>query len=153
MAKSAKTKLTMDFPGLEEYAYKLEKLGKDLKKIAGEALKESAQYVTDNLERDIKPHKRTGATEKSLIKNAPVEWSGMRASIDVGFDIINGGLPSIFLMHGAKPHSPRGKNQPGRSRTPQDKKLYDDVYGSKTKKKIKEIQENVFAKAIDKAME
>jgi hypothetical protein len=34
-----------------------------------------------------------------------------------------------------------------------DQRLYDDVYGNATKKKIKEIQEKIFADAIRKAME
>ena len=96
MAK--KTKLSLDGDIFKEYADKLEKLGGNLRGAVERALEESAEYVNDNLERDIKPHRRTGKTEKSLKKDRKVEWQGMTASIPVGFDIKNGGLPSIFLM-------------------------------------------------------
>ena len=149
---ASKNKLSLNFPGLEDYARKLEKYGGKLKEVAEEALKKSAEYVTENLEKDIKTHRRTGKTEKSLIKNAKVEWQGTKASIDVGFDIANGGLASIFLMNGTKPHGPRG-TKGGHPGTQQDKKLYNDVYGSKTKKEVQEIQEKVFADVLNKIME
>jgi hypothetical protein len=96
-----------------------------------------ADYVNDNLERDIRPHRRTGKTEKSLRKDWKVEWQGMTASIPVGFDVTKGGLPSIFLMYGTPKHGPVGK-RPGATGHPgikQDKKLFNDVYGSAAQKK------------------
>ena len=152
MAK--KTKLSLDGDIFKEYADKLEKLGGNLRGAVERALEESAEYVNDNLERDIKPHRRTGKTEKSLKKDRKVEWQGMTASIPVGFDIKNGGLPSIFLMYGTPKHGPIGKRPgaTGHRGTKKDEKLYNDVYGSKEQKKIKAIQEKVFAEDIEKIM-
>ena len=152
MAK--KTKLSLDGDVFKEYADKLEKLGGNLRKTVEKALEESAEYVNDNLERDIKPHRRTGKTEKSLKKDWKVEWQGMTASIPVGFDITKGGLPSIFLMYGTPKHGPVGKRPgaTGHHGTKQDKKLFNDVYGSKAQKEIKAIQEKIFAEEIEKLM-
>ena len=152
MAK--KTKLSLSGDVFQEYADKLEKLGGNLRGAVERALEESAEYVNDNLERDIKPHRRTGKTEKSLRKDWKVEWQGMTASIPVGFDVTKGGLPSIFLMYGTPKHGPVGK-RPGAAGHPgikQDKKLFNDVYGSATQKKIQEIQEKVFTEEIEKLM-
>lgn len=133
----AKNKITLEFAGFKEYAEKLDKMGGDLKKVTEQALQESHDFVTPNLHKDMKRHRQTGETEKSIMDDAHVQWEGSVASVDVGFDIANGGLPSIFLMYG----TPRMKK---------DSKLYGDVYGAKTKKQIKEIQEQVFAKAIQR---
>lgn len=152
MAK--KTKLSLDGDIFNEYADKLEKLGGNLRETVEKALEESVEYVNDNLERDIKPHRRTEKTEKSLKKDWKVEWQGMTASIPVGFDIKNGGLPSIFLMYGTPKHGPVGKRPgaTGHPGTKQDKKLYNDVYGTATKRKVQEIQGKVFAEDIEKIM-
>lgn len=37
---------------------------------------------------------------ESSIKDEPVEWDGLVAKIPIGFDINNGGYPSIFLIYG-----------------------------------------------------
>lgn len=143
---ATKTKLSIDFDAFSEYAKKLEEVGADIKKITEECLTEAAEYVNDNLERDIEPHRRTGRTEKSLRKNSKVTWQGTTASIDVGFDISEGGLASIFLMKGTPRHEP---NHPG---TKQDKRLYNDVYGAATQRKIQEMQEKHLQEALEKIM-
>lgn len=143
---ATKTRLTVDLSAFAEYTAKLEKYGANIKRITEECLEMAAEYVNDNLERDIKPHRRTGRTEKSLRKDGKVTWQGTTASIDVGFDINNGGLPSIFLMKGTPRHEP---NHPG---TAQDKKLYNDVYGTSTKKKIQEMQEKHLQEELEKVM-
>ena len=143
---ATKTKLSINFDVFSEYAKKLEEVGADIKKIAEECLTEAAEYVNDNLEKDIKPHRRTGRTEKSLRRNAKVKWQGTTASIDVGFDIAEGGLASIFLMKGTPRHEP---NHPG---TKQDKRLYNDVYGAATQRKIQEMQEKHLQEALEKIM-
>ena len=63
---ATKTKLSINFDAFSEYAKKLEEVGANIKKITEECLTEAAEYVNDNLEKDIKPHRRTGRTEKSL---------------------------------------------------------------------------------------
>ena len=123
----AKAKLRLEFTGLEEYAKKLEKLGKTdaLKRAVEKALEDSAQLIYIQLEAEMKRHRRTGKTAESLIP-PKVEWSGTTASVKVGFDLAHGGLPSIFLMYGTPKQA-------------KDQKLYNAIFGSTTKKKIKQI--------------
>ena len=134
-----RNKLTIDFKGFEEYMEKLDKLGADTKKITDKALQKSYDAVTPEIETAINPHKLTGATEKSLAKNEKVEWEGTTAYIKVGFNISNGGLASIFLMYGTPKITP-------------DRKLYNSVYGTKTKNKVRKIQEEVFHEELKKVM-
>ena len=136
----AKAKLRLDFTGLDEYAAKLDKLGKGdaLRKAVENALEESAKLVKSQLEAEMKRHRRTGRTEKSLIE-PQVKWSGTLASVNVGFDIAHGGLPSIFLMYGTPKQA-------------KDQRVYNAVYGSNTKKKIKQVQEEAFKKVLDDIM-
>lgn len=134
-----KNKIGLKFDGMEELIEEFERLDGDLKKATENALKASKQIVTPNVQSAIARHKRTGATEKSLDKNMQVEWEGATASIDIGFHIRQGGLPSIFLMYG----TPRMKK---------DTQLYNAVYGSKLKKQIAETQKEVFHKMIARRM-
>lgn len=134
----SKNKLSLDFKNFEEYAEKLDRLGGDLRGAVERALQESADFVTQQLQADMPKHHRTGRTQKSIL-NSNVEWSGTTAEIKVGFDISHGGLASIFLMYGTP-------------RMSKDQKLYNDVYGTATRRKIKEIQEKVFSDAIRQIM-
>ena len=151
----ARNKVSMTGDLFLDYARKLEDLGGSIKDTVDKVLEKSAKYVNENLEKDIKIHRRTGKTEKSLRKNEQkVEWEGAVASVPVGFSIRKGGLPSIFLMYGTPKHGPVGKRPgaTGHPGTKQDKKLYNDVYGAAIKRKVQEIQEKVFAEDIEKIM-
>ena len=135
----AKNKLTVDFANFEEYAEKLDRLGGDLKAAIDKALEESKDFVNTQLHEQMKKHRRTGNTERTISDTANVEWSGPICSVDVGFDIAQGGLASVFLMYGTP-------------RMDKDQKLYNAVYGTATKRKVKEIQEKIFVEAIEKVM-
>lgn len=134
-----KMKLSIDFSAFAEMAEKLDELGGDLKGAAQEALEVSKDHVNASLHRDMKRHHRTGRTEMSIMDHAKVEWSGNIAEIEVGFNVAHYGLPSIFLMYGTPKMLP-------------DRRLYNDVYGASTKRKIRQLQEEVFRKAIEKRM-
>lgn len=127
----ANKKLTINFSGFKEMAEELDRIGGDLKKTTEKAINESAEYITPQLQAAIHPHYFTGQTEGSLVNNSPVEWEGSKASRQVGFDIGHGGIASIFLMYGTPRMAP-------------DKKLYNALYGSATRKKISQIQEKIF---------
>lgn len=127
----AKKKMTVDFKGFEEMFGKLDKISDNAKKITEKALKESYEYITPKIDNAVKPHRLTGKTENSLRNKEKVHWYGGIGYINVGFDISNGGLPSIFLMYGTPKMKP-------------DRNLYNAIYGSKTKKQVREIQEKVF---------
>ena len=124
-------KTRIEFEGFEEVIARLTKLDGDIKGVTEKALRETHKVITKKAETAIAPHKKTGATEKSLKRNAEIEWVGTLASVETGFDIAHGGLPSIFLMYG----TPRMKK---------DQNLYNAFFGNKTKKEVMEIQEKIF---------
>lgn len=132
-------KMRLIFSGFEEYAERLDKLGGNLEKTTEKALIATHKHITPKVEAAFQKHdiKYSHETMKSLKKEAKVEWNGSIAEIGVGFKVSDGGLPSIFLMYGTP------KIQP-------DKKLYDAIYGSKTKKEVKALQEEIFAEEISK---
>lgn len=154
-----KKKRGIDFSGFEELAAEFEKLGGDVKKIAEECLEVVPEMINPNLRKDMQRHKRTGKTAESIIENPKVEWQGNIGKIPVGFDLKNGGMPSIFLMYGSPRHAP--KNQYGGAKSPNakdnpgfaaDKKLYNDIYGTAIKRKIGEEQEKILTDAIKKRL-
>ncbi len=130
-------KMRLEFTGFEEYAERLDKLGGDLKKTTEKALIETHKLLTPKVEEAFKRHdvKYSHDTMKSLKKDPKVEWSGSVAAIGVGFKISEGGFPSIFIMYGTPRMQP-------------DKKIYNSIYGNK--KKVKELQERIFAEEIAK---
>lgn len=124
-------KTRIEFDGFEEVIARLTKLDGDVKGITEKALRETHKVITKKAEAAIAPHKQTGATAKSLKRNAEIKWVGSLASVETGFDLSHGGLPSIFLMYGTP-------------RMSKDQNLYNAFFGNKTKKEIMELQENMF---------
>ena len=131
----AKNKIGLQFAGFEEVISNFEKLGGDVKAATNAALIESQKYIADQAHTAMAPHKKTGKTEGSIVKDGRVTWSGMTAEINVGFDLTKGGMPSIFLMYGTP-------------RMAKDTKVYNAVYGSKTKKAIASLQEQKFKERL-----
>ena len=130
----------MQFDGMDAIIRQLEQLEVDVRETVTDALQEAGQLVTEQARAAIQPHERTGKTEASLRENPTVEWTGTEAAVNVGFDINNGGLPSIFLMYG----TPRVKK---------DTKLYNAFYGAETQKKIEQIERDALNAAVEKAMQ
>lgn len=128
----------VEFDGFDEMIARLSKVGGSAKKTTEKALKATHSIITQEAEKAIRAHRRTGATERSLRKKAEILWDGSVAEVKVGFDIDNGGLPSIFLMYG----TPRIKK---------DQKLYNAFKGKKTLDKVREVQEEIFFSAIREA--
>ncbi|MBR0484830.1 MAG: hypothetical protein IJJ69_08665 [Oscillospiraceae bacterium] len=140
----ARNKITIDFNGYSVLERRLKEIGGNARKTAESALKASHNVVTKKLNTAIAPHKETGETEKSLDRTPDVKWTGDIGETKVGFNIADGGLPSIFLMYGTKMH--------GQPHISPDKALYDAVYGTKTKKEIQKIQRETYEKSIERAM-
>lgn len=141
----AKNRISIDFDGFNVLKKQLDEIGGNATQRAVEsALKASQQVIAEQVESAIEPHTLTGKTKKSIVSNSPVEWTGDTASVGVGFDISNGGLASIFLMYGTKLH--------GQPHITPDRKLYDAVYGAKTRKEISKIQESAFEKVLERVM-
>lgn len=139
------TKFEFDFPMLKKLQKQLEEIGGNaLDEAVDKAITDSHAFVTKQLEDAIAPHQKTDRTERSLDKKADIIKTGTSYSADVGFHITEGGLPSIFLMYGTKVH--------GQPHIAPDKKLYNAIYGTATKKKVKEIQAQAFFETIEKVM-
>lgn len=134
----AKKKNGITLEGFDELIAKLDGLNGNVQRAVNDCLKQSQDVISGKLEKDMQKHKRSGDTAKAIVKNSPVEWSGTKASIKVGFKFQQG-LPSVFLMYG----TPRMKK---------DRKIYSDVYGKKTKDEIARLQALVIADEIHKAM-
>lgn len=150
------TKVRLLFSGFKEMAEKLDELGGDLKKTAEKALVKSKAAVTVNLVKatqksNFPAHGKysTGRTRHSIDTSKGVIWEGTTGFTKVGFNLYDeslyggeGGLnlTSIFLMYG----TPRMKKVQA---------MYDAVYGSKTKTRVRKIQKEIFAEAIKKKME
>ena len=145
----AKNKLTLQVKGFEEYMSKLDVLagGQAMKRGVEGALKSSKQYVNPQITKSMAKSNlpaggkySTGSTKKSIDNDMSVDWQGMTGSINVGFDFKKAGVTSIFLMYG----TPRMQPVNG---------LKDAIYGAKTKREIKKLQEAALAKVIKRTME
>lgn len=135
----AKNKIGLQIEGFEELIERLDASGGDVKKAVEESLEIAHSITSKKLLEDMKKHHKTGDTEKSIIKEARIEWEGMSASVEIGFDFGNGGLPSVFLMYGTP-------------RTKPDKKLYNDIYGNATRREIGQKQEEIFLSMMSKKL-
>lgn len=147
------------FDGFTELSEKYNKLGGDLKEVAGDCLKFIPKKINPDLSKAIAKHERTGRTAKSLVTGQAPEWLGDIGQIQVGFNISNGGLPSIFLMYGTARHTPA--NQYGTPKNPDakenpgieaDKKLFNAIYGKATQREIAAEQERIYIQAIEKRL-
>lgn len=137
-------KLGIEFDGFDILSKKLKDLDGDVRSATESALKASHQIVTRKVSAAIAPHRESGETAGSIERDSKVTWTNDVAEIGVGFNISEGGLASIFLMYGTQLH--------GQPHITPDRKLYDAVYGSQTKKEIRQIQEEVILKRIERVM-
>lgn len=150
----------IDFKGFSNLSERYQKLGGDLKEITDDCLKFIPKKVNPQLKKAMRKHERTGRTEKTLVEGQRPTWAGNIATIQVGFDISNGGLASVFLMYGTARHTPvnkygtpkraGAKDNPGMEA---DKKLFNAIYGTAIRRQISEEQEQIYIKAIEKRLD
>lgn len=141
----ARAKLKLDFPMYDQLKSRLDEIGGNATKKAVEsALEKSADFANNQLASAMIPHNKSNKVSDSLSRNPQVEWTGTEATIKVGFNISEGGLPSIFLMYGTQLF--------GQPHVKPDRKLYNALYGSTTKKQIQKIQEEAFFETIKEVM-
>lgn len=131
---------------MERMIKSFDKAGVEVKKGTENILKASKKVVTDALVRDsvkanypAKGKYSTGRLAKSIDKDYSVKWAGLTAEVDVGYDFDKSGIESIVLMYG----TPRMKKA---------QKLYNDIYGSKVKKEIAEIQQDTLNKILERTV-
>lgn len=96
------SKIQLNFKGFEDYIEMLNRLGANVKEATEQALLESGEIISEALHEEMRPHKVTGETERSILK-PKVKWSGTKASVKFGFDYKNGGEPALYLEKG-RPH-------------------------------------------------
>lgn len=137
------TKFGFDYSQFSDLLKSLDQVDGRLKQGIDKALADTKRYITPHLEQAMSKHRRTGRTAGSLDKSYTVDWSGNVASIDIGFHIRQGGLPSIFLMYGTPRHAPSN------GYTPRDTNLYNAIYGRSAKAKIKEAQEDALRSVLN----
>lgn len=135
-------KFNLEFVGFDEVLKKLQKLEADTKKIADEALTKTHEIVTQKAEAAVATSNlpaggkySSGKTELSIKRDPQITWNGTQGSVNVGFNIKKGGLPSIFMMYG----------------TPRYMKVqavYDAFYGTQTEGEVINAQKEIFYKAL-----
>lgn len=141
----ARNTLRLDTKGFEELLTKLEGLNGDVHEVVTKALEEAGQKIGEDTHKAMAKQNlpaggiySTNRTEQSIVDNPQVEWSGNKASIDVGFDFSKPGAGGL-LITGTPKMKPNSELN----------KMY------KGKKYIKEIQEQMaqtVGEAITKAM-
>ena len=135
-------KLELDFSGFDQILDELNKMGEDAKEVTDDALREAFKIITRKAEDAIqKPNlPRQGKysnsdSEKSLVHDPKITWNDSVASVDVGFNIKKGGLPTIFMMYG----TPRYMKVQA---------LYDAFFGEQTEAEIFAAVSETYAKKL-----
>ena len=131
-------RMSITFDGFADLAEAIDRAGGDVKSAANEALTKTQELVQNNLEHAAAVYAHgglkgyaTGAMYDSIIKDASVNWIGTVAEVSAGFKISQkGGWHSIFVMYG----TPRMAKDPS---------VYNAIKGTKTKKDIAELQQEV----------
>lgn len=140
--KRKKSKFAFNFDEMEDLAAKLDAMGGSIKDAADRSLKATHAHITPNLEAGIRRHELSGDTRKTLVEDGGVVWeNSLKAHVNIGFNLEQGGVPSIFLMWGTPKH---GKH-PGISK---DTKLKNAAFGAKVKREVADIQRQEFEKAL-----
>lgn len=130
----------VDFEGIDEAIRRIEELGGSVKNATEKALQETYDYVTPNINKELSKYKvRSGDMKKSFRNNEKVQWYGFMAQIKAGFDYDISNHALYHMITGTPYMKP-------------NKKLYNALYGAKTKSEVKRIQQEVFIREIGKVM-
>lgn len=137
-------KMSIIFNGFADLAAEIDRSGGDLVKAVDEALTETAQYIQDQVESAAAPYATkgggmkgyaTGEMYKGIKKEHLVTWHGSIAEVGAGFNLENAWW-SIFVMYGTP-------------RMAKDPKVYNAIKGTKTKKAIEKLQQEVMQKYLN----
>lgn len=135
-------RMKLEVQGLDGIMKRLNNANADVKQAVNRALTETHRIVTEKADTAIQQHRETGLTERSLRRNAVIEWQGNVAEVKVGFDIAHGGLASVFLMYGTPRRTPPMKAVPA---------LYNAFFGKSTQQEYIRAQEEILYDAIREA--
>lgn len=106
----AKNKMSVDFKGVDDYLNQLKQVEGAAQRAVDSALTATQNLIANKAAAAIAPHNQTHVTADQIIRDGNVVWTQeTMAEIAVGFKISGEdgklpGLPSIFLMYGAKEH-------------------------------------------------
>ena len=141
----ARNTLKLDTKGFEQLLTKLDSLGGDMIEVVDKALTDAGKKISEDTHKAMAKQNlpvggkySRGTTEKAIVDNPQVEWSGSKASIDVGFDFGKPGAGG-YLITGTP------KMQP-------NKELNRMYKGKKYMKEIQEQMGQTVGEAITKAM-
>lgn len=144
MGASSSKKFGVSFAGFERLSQKLESIGGDLKAASDLALQETHKVVTKKVDAAVAGSRynfeHTGKTKASIYRNPKPEWTGPVGEIGVGFDLTNGGLPSVFLMYGTPRITP-------------DRKLFGAIFSTQTRRDVYKTQYDAFDRMIERIMQ
>lgn len=150
MGKDYGKSFGVSFTGFDKLAQKYSKLvGTGLKPVIEDCLKVPPAVINPLIKRDMQPHNKNNYTIDSLETENDIYWSGLEATVYVGFHISQGGLPSVFLMYGTARHYPKDKPE---GHTKADERLAEDIIGPRTQRTISDKQAKVFDKGIKRLM-
>lgn len=136
-------KMSITFDGFNDLAAAIDHADGDLKSAVNEALTETSEIIKANLipaaaiydRKGVKGY-ATGKMYRAIITNDAVTWSGTVASVNGGFKLRQkGGWHSIFVMYGTP-------------RMAKDQKIYNAIKGTKTRKEIAKVQEEIMQKHL-----
>ena len=140
MAK--RSKYSLNFKEFEDLAHRLEDMGGDLQKTCDAALVATHEYITPQLASGIARHNLSGNTGKSLENSPHVVWeTPTKAKVSIGFNLAEGGVPSIFLMWG----TPKRKA----SEMPVDIAFKNSAFGPKVKREVAKLQREALEAAVE----
>lgn len=150
-----KVKIDIRFDGFAAIAEELDRFPGALKKAAMEAMEYSAALVDVKLHKEMQKHERDfnskaygkHRTESTIMDGEKATADGNIIEQKVGFNISHGGLPSVFLMYGTPRHYQPNMHRmhPGIAA---DKKLYNAIYGSNTRKQLNKMQRSIFESVL-----
>lgn len=138
-------KMQIIFDGFENLAYKIDAIGNDLQAAVDEALKATSAVVRTELDPAVAVYAdggikgyATGKMYDTRITDDVITWKGTVAEIGTGFSSANmaGFMHSIFVMYG----TPKMDKNP---------KIYNALKGTKVRKRIAEVQEEVMLKHLN----
>lgn len=130
-------RIKFDAKGFENMLQTIDRMGLSVKEATNQALKESYDLVTNQLKQELARYKEnTGALKDSFYESEEVHWIGGNAYIKAGLNQKQSMHATYMMITGTPYKSP-------------DKQLYNAIYGAKTKKAIKEIQEKALMKVIE----
>lgn len=134
MAK--KSKFAFNFKEFSDLAERIENMGGSLEKACEDALLATHDLITPQLSTGIARHVDTGATQGSLEEAPRVVWlSPTKAQVNIGFNLAEGGWPSIFLMWGTPKMAP-------------DTALKNAAFSPKIKREVAAIQREVLENVV-----